>query len=97
LTEVAFLLKRAGGIGSEVVSWLRQGVLNVAFRLEEEAESAERLMNRYRQAPMSLADACVVRMLALHHQSRVFTTDSDFRIYQRHGRQVISLLAPHGV
>jgi hypothetical protein len=44
--------------------------------------------------PMSLADACLVRMSELRSQSRLFTTDSDFRIYRRNRRQLISLLAP---
>ncbi|MBI3304182.1 MAG: hypothetical protein HYZ72_19125 [Deltaproteobacteria bacterium] len=91
------LVRRAGGVGSEVASLLRKGVLNVAFRLETEAEAVERLMQRYRQVPMSLADACLVRMSELHHRSRVFTIDSDFRIYRRYGRQVIPLLAPPDV
>lgn len=94
LTEVAFLLKRYGGSGSEGVSLLRQGVLDVAFHLKDEAEAVERFMNRYRQIPMSLADACLVRMSELHPHSRVFTADADFHIYRRHGRQVIALLAP---
>ncbi|MGE0683413.1 MAG: type II toxin-antitoxin system VapC family toxin [Candidatus Binatia bacterium] len=94
LTEVSFLLRRAGGVGAEVVSLLRKEVLRIAFRLEDEAETVERLMNRYRQVPMSLADACLVRMSELHPRCRLFTSDSDFRIYRRHGRQVIPLLTP---
>jgi len=43
---------------------------------------------------MSLADACLVRMTELAPESQVFTADRDFRIYRRHGRQVIPLLAP---
>ncbi len=44
--------------------------------------------------PMSLADACLVRMTELHDRSRVLTTDSDFRIYRRHRRQAIPLSMP---
>jgi hypothetical protein len=43
---------------------------------------------------MSLADACLVRMSEVHTRSRVFTIDSDFHIYRRHGRQAIPDLAP---
>ncbi|MGD0946880.1 MAG: hypothetical protein ABSA52_05575 [Candidatus Binatia bacterium] len=46
----------------------------------------ERLMRRHRTLPMSLADACLVRMSELHPRSRVFTSDSDFTIYRRNGR-----------
>jgi len=43
---------------------------------------------------MSLADGCLVRMAELDDQARVWTTDSHFRIYRRHGQQIIALLAP---
>jgi hypothetical protein len=43
---------------------------------------------------MSLADGCLVRMSELAADGVVFTLDSDFRIYRRHGRQKIPLLMP---
>ena len=52
------------------------------------------LQSTYRNLPMSLADACLVRISELHSRSRVFTTDSDFRTYRRNGRQVIPTLLP---
>ena len=52
------------------------------------------LVSRYRDRPMSLADACLVRLSELHRASTVFTLDSDFRIYRRHGNKVIPVLMP---
>jgi len=66
----------------------------VAFRLEPESESVAALMRRYADLPMSLADACLVRMSELNRDCRVLTTDSDFKLYRRFGRQVIPLLCP---
>jgi hypothetical protein len=43
---------------------------------------------------MDLADACLVRMSEMHADCVVWTPDSDFRVYRRHGRQTIPLLAP---
>ena len=88
------MLIRAGGNGTEVVTLVRRGVFQIAFDLQAEAEPIERLVQRYRNAPMSLADACLVWISELRPKSRIFTTDSDFRIYRRNGRQVIPLLAP---
>jgi hypothetical protein len=36
----------------------------------------------------------MVRLTELHAESRVCTTDTDFKVYRRHGREVIPLLAP---
>jgi len=44
-----------------------------------------------------LADACLVRLSELHPHSRVFTTDSHFRVYRRNKRQLIPVLVPPGM
>jgi predicted nucleic acid-binding protein len=51
-------------------------------------------MRRYRDQAMSLADACLVRLAELHDKPRVWTLDSDFRVYRRLGRLVIPTLTP---
>ena len=38
---------------------------------------------------MSLADACLVRMTETLADPVVLTTDTDFRIYRRHGRHTV--------
>jgi uncharacterized protein len=94
LSEAQFLVHRFGGDPVVVLEMVTKGVLNVTFNMEAEADRLIKLQRRYQNLPMSLADACLVRMSELHAHSRVFTLDSDFRIYRRHGRQVIPVLAP---
>jgi hypothetical protein len=40
------------------------------------------------------ADACLVRMTETLSDPLLLTTDSDFRIYRRHSRQVVPCLTP---
>ena len=94
LTESCFLLGREGGDSSSVVQLVERGVLSVAQLLETEAGTIGRLMRRYKNVPMSLADACLVRLIELTNQSTLFTLDSDFEIYRQKGRRLIPLLAP---
>jgi len=54
------------------------------------------LMGKYSGAPMSLADACPVRMSETLPDPLLLTTDADFRIYRRHGRQAIPAVLPEG-
>jgi uncharacterized protein len=96
LTEAAFLLKREGHDADDLFELLERGVVRVALRLEEQKADLRVLLRRYRDRPMSLADACLVRMAELHAGSQVFTLDEDFRIYRRHGNQVIPVLMPGG-
>ena len=51
-------------------------------------------MTKYANLPMSLADACLVRMTELDESSAVMTLDGDFLVYRRHGRQAIPVLMP---
>jgi len=66
----------------------------VAFRLEENVEPVVKLLEKYSDVPMSLADACLVRMTETLADPLVLTTDADFRLYRRHGRQVVPCKTP---
>jgi len=94
LTEAAFLLKREGRDADALFALLERGVIRVALSVEEEQVDLRALMHRYRNRPMSLADACLVRLSEIHASAEVFTLDADFRIYRRHGNRVISVLMP---
>ena len=61
---------------------------------DEDAGAITRLMERYRNVPMSLADACLVRLVERTVGGTLFTLDSNFRIYRQKGRRLIPLLAP---
>lgn len=97
LAEVAFLVQRSGGDPGVVLALVTKGVVRVAISLQDEAGHLHALTRRYRDVPMSIADACLVRLAELVDDVSVMTFDADFRIYRRRGRQVIPLLAPEGV
>ena len=94
LTETAFLLKRAGRDTDALFALLERGVIRIAIGIEREQADLRGLMRRYRNRPMSLADACLVRLSEIHGSSEVLTLDSDFRIYRRHGNKVIPVRMP---
>jgi predicted nucleic acid-binding protein len=97
LAEAAFLVQRSGGDPGAVLALVVKGVLRVALPLQDEAAHLHTLMRRYRNVPMSLADACLVRLSELVDDVAVMTLDEDFRIYRRRGRQVIPISAPEGI
>jgi predicted nucleic acid-binding protein len=53
-----------------------------------------KLLEKYADVPMSFADACLVRMTETLNDPVLLTTDDDFRIYRRHGRQIIPCVLP---
>lgn len=94
LAEACFLLEREGLNTDLIFSFLERGVIRAAFDIQEHHVDVRALMHRYRNRPMSLADACLVRMAEIHPDSEVFTLDSDFRVYRRHGNRVIPVRMP---
>jgi len=73
---------------------LRRQALVAAFELAENIEPVVRLIEKYRDVPMSLADACLVRMTETLADAVILTTDEDFRVYRRHSRQVVPCVTP---
>ena len=51
-------------------------------------------MERYQSVPMSLADACLVRMTEIYPNSILLTLDSDFQIYRKNKNEIILLIIP---
>jgi len=94
VAETCFLLARAGHDPAKALALVQRGVVRIGLSLADEIGAVQALFERYDNVPASLADACLVRMSELHDRSRVLTLDSDFRIYRRHGRRVIPLIAP---
>ena len=73
---------------------LRRGVLMAPFDLSANLEAVLAVIDKYADVPVSLADACLVRMSEIFGDPVVLTTDADFRLYRRHSRQVIPCLMP---
>ncbi len=92
LSEAFHLLGARGAPALRAL--LRRRSLRVVFDLGEQMEPVLKLMQKYADVPMSLADACLVRMTEAFSDSVILTTDADFRIYRRHSRQVVPCMMP---
>ena len=95
LTEACFLVARNGQQPIRVLDFLRRGAIRIDFDLHEELAAVRALMQRYANVPMSLADACLVRLAELTRLP-ICTLDSDFEVYRAHGRRGLDLIMPPG-
>jgi uncharacterized protein len=94
ISEALFLLRSEHLAVEAFLQMLERGVLLLDFSMEENRADVLSLLRKYADQPMSLADACLVRMAELRENCQVFTTDTDFKVYRRKGRGIIPLLAP---
>jgi predicted nucleic acid-binding protein len=91
LTETFHLVSRLRDGSRRFFELLGTGVLSVEFELMAEQAALAKLVRKYSDLPMSLADACLVRMSEVNADSSVFTLDRHFRMYRKHGRRLIRL------
>lgn len=94
VAETCFLLKRSGFDPSLALQFIERGVVLLPFALQEQISSVSSLFKRYENVPASLADASLIRLAEINDSPLLLTTDSDFHIYRRHGRQMIPLVSP---
>ena len=95
LSETFHLLGTRGGPALSAL--LRRGSIVAGFDLAGDLEPVLRLMQKYASLPMSLADACLVRMSETLPDPAILTTDADFRTYRRHSRQIVPCVTPFGI
>ncbi|MGH9819201.1 MAG: type II toxin-antitoxin system VapC family toxin [Pyrinomonadaceae bacterium] len=94
ITESCFLLGGHRSGEKAVLDRIAEGIIQIDFSLSAQIDRVIELMSKYGDMPMSLADACLVRMSELMEMSAVFTHDTDFLVYRKNGRQKIPLLIP---
>lgn len=92
LSEAFHLLGTAGG--SALAAVLQRRTVVCAFDVAANIDDVLKLMQKYADAPMSFADACLVRMTETLADPVLLTIDRDFRIYRRHGRRTIPCVLP---
>ncbi len=94
LTETFYRVQKDGGKLELLCDWLRRGAVRVEFQMAEHWDDLEKLMDKYADQKMDLADACLVKLSELHRDCRVLTCDDDFLVYRRKDRLQIPLIFP---
>ena len=94
LAETLHLVSDLAPSVNALVRLYNDRILQVNFDFRAQGPAVFRLVQKYADLPMDLADACLVRMSELHPNCFIWTTDTHFRVYRRLGRQAIPLLSP---
>jgi uncharacterized protein len=82
-TEAMYLLRSSAEAQRALWSSIEAGAMRLLPLSESDAPRMRELMWKYRDLPMDLADAALVRVAEREKLRRVFTTDrSDFELYR---------------
>ena len=82
IVESCHLLRHLEGAADAILQNVEQGVFQIPFSLAKQAAEVARLMKKYADVPMDLADACLVDLATRLRTGRILTLDGDFRIYR---------------
>ncbi len=93
LSEAFFLLRRAKGGERALRELMRLGKVVVEYSMRGDEQVIGALMSKYADVPMSLADACLVRMCELERRARLYTFDSDFTVYRLSNRRRVPIIS----
>jgi predicted nucleic acid-binding protein len=94
ITETCFLLQKIYRGEATILKLISSEKIKIEFQISQESANLQKLMERYQSVPMSLADACLVRMTEIYPNSILLTLDSDFRIYRKNKNEIIPFIIP---
>ncbi|MCJ7580830.1 MAG: PIN domain-containing protein [Candidatus Aminicenantes bacterium] len=97
LSEACFLLRQYKNGSLNILKLLAHHLLSLPFKLENESIAIEELIDKYQNLPMSLADACLVRMSEQISDSIILTLDSNFKIYRKNKRNIVPTIMPENL
>lgn len=95
LAEATYLTRQVVGARAALIEMIGDEFLKIGIGAADHHSELLTMIRRYANVPMSLADACLVRLAEIFPQSPVLTLDSDFSVYRKNGRKVISVLCPN--
>lgn len=82
IAEACYLLRGVKGAPAAVLENVEKGAFLIPYRLNDNAARLIRLMKKYANVPMDLADACLVDLAGQYESGRILTLDGDFRLYR---------------
>ena len=93
LAEACHLVAKESVGRARVIEFVTRTRLE-SVSLSNELAAVRALLDRYADAPMDFADACLVRLAELHPHCAVCTVDGQFRFFRKNRNEAIPLLAP---
>ena len=94
LSESCFLLKKIPGASDKILANVEEGIFQIPFQLSHSTASVHEILRKYRDLPVSFADACLVQMADELDTGEILTLDSDFVHYRWRKTHPFRMLIP---
>ncbi len=92
IAESCYLLRKLPGASEAVLSNVDNGAFQIPLQLSGAASSVQRILRKYRDREIGLADACLIHLAAELRTGAILILDHDFRIYRWAGNRAFDFL-----
>ena len=82
IAESCYLLRNLAGAPETVIENITAGIFHIPFQLSRDTSGINKVLRKYRDRKVDLADACLVRLADQFATGDILTLDSDFEIYR---------------
>ena len=94
IAEACYLLRRVNGAGEAILENVEAGIFQIPFRLSESAREVRRLIHKYRDHGIDLADACLIHLANQFGTGAILTLDRDFRVFRWGRNHAFDIIIP---
>jgi predicted nucleic acid-binding protein len=85
IVESCYLLRKLPGAVEAVLENVAAGTFQIPLSLSQSARSIQKIVRKYRDRQIDLADACLIHLAGELHTGDVLTLDRDFQVYRWRG------------
>jgi len=96
IAESCYLLRRMAGASEAIIENVAAGTFQIPFQLSRDAPGVQRILRKYGDHEIDLADACLIHLAGELACGDILTLDSDFQVYRWGARTPFRLLIPPG-
>lgn len=94
IAESCYLLRGVPGAAEAILENVAAGTFQIPFQLSICAPQIQRILRKYRDREVDLADACLIHLAGELHTADILTLDRDFEIYRWGRHKPFQLLFP---
>jgi len=94
IAESCYLLRKLTGAKDAILANVASGAFQIPLRLTDAASEIRRILRKYKDRDVDLADACLIHLATEFKTGEILTLDSDFRVYRWGGNKTFRSLIP---
>lgn len=94
IAEACYLTRRLPGAPQAIIQNVAAGTFQLPIQLSNCAAAIQRILRKYRDQEIDLADACLIYMASELRTSEIFTLDRDFAVYRWGGNRPFQSVIP---